>query len=88
VKFLLLDDRSRRPGWAPASDFDLISAEVPSNWTIGVGSGGSADLVYLAPATWLEPSFFEDLWSNDPDVWRHAQRTFEHELEIIVRESA
>jgi hypothetical protein len=86
VRFLLLSDHPRQPGWHDASDYDLVSDEVPSNWVIDVGAAGRSDAITIAPATWLEPGFFEDYWSEDPVRGAAAQEIFKRELNVITKE--
>jgi hypothetical protein len=85
--FMLLDDRTQRPGWYPSSDFDLVSDEVPSNWRIAVGGLGSANSLTVAPALWLEPGFLEDYWDDGGVATVAAHGVFDRELQLILRES-
>jgi hypothetical protein len=88
VRFLLLADDPPEPGWFAASDYDLVSDEVPPNWSIRVGGAGRADIVTIGPASWLEPGFFEDYWSEDPIRGAAAEDTFQRELEVIMRQTS
>lgn len=83
VRFLVLDDKLQQPGWHPASEFDLVSDEVPSNWRVEVGASGTPGYVRIAPGPWLEPSFFNDYWGDGDVAAIAAQETFDRELEII-----
>jgi hypothetical protein len=87
TKLLVLDDRSQQPGWHPATEFDLTSNEVPTNWRVQVGVAGSAGYVKIAPGPWLAPGFLEDYWGDGVEAALEAQETFRQELEIILRES-
>jgi hypothetical protein len=84
VSFLLLDDRTARPGWHSADKFDLVSTEVPPNWRISVGTAGIAGAIEIAPEPWLEVGFYEDYWSDEPERARLAEETFLRELDVIL----
>lgn len=86
MRFLLLDDTNKRPGWHAAADFDLVSDEVPGIWRVQVGLGGRADSLEIAPGPWLEPQFFLDYWGDDPEAAEAAEIIFQRELAKIIRE--
>lgn len=88
VQFLILDDSLHQPGWHSAEAFDLVSDEVPSNWSIKVGEGGSTSYVEIAPSAWLEPNFYNAYWGDGDAAAVAAQAVFDREVEVIVRESS
>jgi hypothetical protein len=83
VSFLVLDDRTARPGWHSADDFDLVSTEIPPNWRVSVGTAGIAGAIEIAPEAWLEPGFYEDYWSYEPERVRLTEGVFLRELDVI-----
>jgi hypothetical protein len=87
VRFRILDDYGSTPALHAAAEFDLVSDAVPSNWRVAVGVGGSAAAFELAPAAWLEPTFWIDFFGDGDVAAIAAREVFERERAIIVTES-
>ena len=86
VQYRLLTDQGD-PSLFDASLFDLASDEVPSNWRVKVGGGGSAGRLEIGPKPWMERGFWEDYTGDDVTAALAAQAIFERESEIILHES-
>ena len=87
VRFRILGDSDSGPGLYDATEFDLVSDAVPSNWRIAVGVGGSAAAFELAPGPWLEPGFWTDFFGDGDSAALAAQDAFERELAVVLAES-
>lgn len=86
VRFRILDDRGSTPGLHYAAEFDLVSDNVPSNWRIAVGVGGSSAAFELAPEPWLQPTYWVDFFGDGDAATIAARDAFQRELAVIVRE--
>ena len=86
TEFLILTDQDD-PSWFPASQFDLVSADVPTSWKILVGEGGSAQRIEIAPEPWLSVGYWSDYWGDDHLASLQAKEIFAHELDVILRET-
>lgn len=87
MRFLVLDDESRAPGWHSAAQFDLAADDVPSSWRVRVGGAGIAGRIDVAPAAWLEPGFFTAFWGDGEEGTLEAQEVFRRDVEAILDES-
>jgi hypothetical protein len=89
TRFLILGDQFvPRPGWYPAPHFDLVADDVPSNWRIRIGAmTNDAAALRVAPASWLEPGFFEHYEGDGNAATLAARSAFDRELAVILKES-
>ena len=87
VDFRIMGDDGTGPVLHRSTLFDLVSDEVPSNWRIRLGAGGSPGAVDIAPEPWLDDGFWEDYFSDGGVAAVAAQEIFRREAEKIISES-
>lgn len=53
------------PGLWPAKMFEVLDPSIPPNWQVNIGGLSSPGYVKVAPESWHNPGFWEDLeeWS-------------------------
>ncbi len=68
------------PSFWPASMFEVVSSNVPSNWVAHISELGT---LTLSPQPWLRRTFWEEHTAGHGE----AVATYERELETIEREA-
>jgi hypothetical protein len=76
---LIGDNEDGSPAVFPASEFEIISNYVPTNWTLTIKQNG---LIVNGPKAWREPGFWEECYDHDPK----ALEIYKREAKIIYEE--
>ncbi len=76
---LVGNNENKRPALYDASQFEVVSDKIPSNWTIHQLKCGLLD---LSPKAWLTEGFWENFYDLEPE----ALETYKREARIIYEE--
>lgn len=79
LKFQLIGDDGRTPAFFDASQFEIISDVIPSNWNITFQRN---NYFALEPKSWSRPGFLEDYFNGVSE----AVLLFESERKKIIEE--
>ena len=80
ISYLLIDDSNNGvPGLHYASQFEVMSNKIPTNWKI---NPGTLNIFTLGPQAWEEDEFWERCYDGDLD----AIKVFKREATIIMNE--
>ncbi len=76
---LVGDNKDESPSLYAASQFEVTSKKIPSNWEFIFGS---LNLFTMGPKSWREPGFWEDCYNHEPN----ALEIYKREARIIMEE--
>lgn len=76
---LVGDNQDGSPAVFPATEFEIISNSVATNWALTIKKNG---LFVNGPASWREPEFWERCYDGDPATLEIYKR----EARIIMEE--
>jgi hypothetical protein len=80
ISYRLVGDNSdEMPAIYEASQFEIVSELIPSNWGITVFN---KSIIILGPTVWQK----EDFWDSSYDLDPEALRIYKREAEIIFKE--
>jgi hypothetical protein len=80
VRYCLVgDNQDKSPGIYHASQFEVTSKKIPSNWNTHFGT---LNLLSIEPKSWCEPGFWEDCYNQEPA----ALEIYKREARIIMEE--
>ena len=77
--FRLLSDDGYTPALYDASQFEMLTNVIPSNWIVSMKV---SEFFSLTPKTWDVPNFWESFFDGDP----HAKKIFSDTYNFIVDE--
>jgi hypothetical protein len=76
---LIGDNEDASPAIFPASEFEIITSRVPTNWSLTIKKNG---LIVNGPTSWRKPGFWEDCCDHEPE----ALEIYKREARIIYEE--
>lgn len=76
---IINDSSNQSPGSHNASQFEVVSPKIPSNWKI---NPGTLNLFTLGPKAWEEDEFWDRCYDGDPETIQIYKR----EAMIIMSE--
>jgi hypothetical protein len=79
TSFLIVSDSNGKPVLQNASQFEVLTKKIPSNWQI---TAGDLELLVLEPKSWGEPGFWQDCYEHDPK----AMEMYKREASVIFAE--
>jgi hypothetical protein len=78
---LVGDNQDGSPAVFPATNFEIISDHVPTNWTLTIKKNG---LIVNSPSSWRKLGFWEDCYDHNPA----ALEIYKREVKIIMEEES
>lgn len=76
---LVGDNQDGSPAVFWATEFEIVSDRVPTNWTLTIKKNG---LIVNGPASWRKSGFWEDCYDHEPQ----ALEIYKREARIIMEE--
>lgn len=79
VSFLIASDSNEQPILQNASQFEVLTKRLPTNWQF---EPGAIELLTIGPKSWSEPGFWDSCYEGEPA----ALEIYKREVRIILEE--